>query len=198
VPAAASPQEEAAPTLSANNGVSSEVEPIPDAPIEATAPDPAVKASAEVAPGNEEEMDEDESDLDDLAKLKKHWPALVEQINARSKQMAAVFRDQEQVRPYSVSGKVVTISFKAPFYAQRARQDVQRTLVEQVLSRTLGHDCLLEAITFDEEDGASGNGGLPSKPSGPKEKGPKTPAPHETPRGRAAMNIFGIEKFEDQ
>ncbi len=26
----------------------------------------------------------------------------------------------------------------------------------------------------------------------------RPPAPHETPRGRAAMNIFGVEKFEDQ
>jgi DNA polymerase-3 subunit gamma/tau len=139
-----------------------------------------------------------EDDLDDLARLRKRWPGLVEQINARSKQMAAVFRDQTQVRPYGVAGKLVTISFKYPIHAQRARQDAQRALLEQVLSRTLGHDCLLEAITFDEEGKDPVEGGGRRAPNGPKEKGAKGPAPHETTRGRAAMNIFGIEKFEDQ
>jgi DNA polymerase-3 subunit gamma/tau len=152
------------------------------------------------AASNTEEMEEDQDDtgLDDLERLRKRWPGLVEQINARSKQMAAVFRDQTQVRPYGVSGKLVTISFKYPIHAQRARQDAQRALLEQVLSRTLGRDCLLEAITFDEEGKDPGDGGRRGAPNGPKEKGPKGPAPHETTRGRAAMNIFGIEKFEEQ
>jgi DNA polymerase-3 subunit gamma/tau len=147
---------------------------------------------------DEQQIEEDDSILDDLGRLKKVWPAIIEQINARSKAMAAVFRDQGQVRPYSVSGKTVTISFKSPFHAQRARQEMQRALLEQVLSRSLGRACLLETITFDQEGAAPDADGLPSKPNGAKEKAPKVPAPHETTRGKAAMNIFGIEKFEDQ
>jgi DNA polymerase-3 subunit gamma/tau len=73
---------------------------------------------------DEQQIEEDDSILDDLGRLKKVWPAIIEQINARSKAMAAVFRDQGQVRPYSVSGKTVTISFKSPVHGQRARQEM--------------------------------------------------------------------------
>jgi hypothetical protein len=141
-----------------------------------------------------------EEDGDELGKLKRLWPHLIDQINARSKQMAAVFRDSAQVRPYGVSGKTVTLSFRDQFYAQRARGDAQRKLLEDVLSRTLGRPCLLEAITFAEEAQGSGGGGdAGNGPGGkPASRGPKdkSPAPHETPRGRAVMNTFGIDKFE--
>jgi DNA polymerase-3 subunit gamma/tau len=145
----------------------------------------------------------EDEDGDELGKLKRLWPHLVDQINARSKQMAAVFRDQSQVRPYAVSGKTVTISFKYPIHAQRARGDQQRALLEQVLARTLGRPCLLEAITFDQEGstgddggGSSGGNGGPGGSNGGRGTKEKPPSPHETPRGRAAANTFGIEKFE--
>ena len=104
-----------------------------------------------------------------------------------------MFVDPDKVRPYAVNGKVCTISFRDPFHAQRSRGDQQRKLLEYALSKVLGYDCLAEAITFDQE--ASGGEGNPA----PKKTGPrdKPPAPHETPRGRAAMNIFGIQKFDE-
>jgi DNA polymerase-3 subunit gamma/tau len=135
---------------------------------------------------------------DELGRLRDLWPTLIEQLNARSKNVAGAFRDPTQVRPHTVTGKVVTISFRYPIQAKRSRSEPARSIIEQALTRTLGYDCVLEAILFDEEGGeALGDGpdGSPAEPRGPK---PKAPAPHETPRGRAAMNIFGIEKFEDQ
>lgn len=141
--------------------------------------------------------DAEYGDVDQLARLRRLWPHLLEQINARSKQMAAVFRDANQVRPYKVENRVVTISFLRPFHAGRARGEPQRTLLEQALSRTLGHPCIVETITFDQEGHEADEEGSAVPPNGPKDHGPKSPAPHETPRGRAAMNIFGIEKFED-
>ena len=149
-------------------------------------------ATEQVAPVDTAAEDED----DELSKLLRLWPNVIDQINARSKQMAAVFRDPAQVRPHSVGGKTVTISFKYPIHAQRARGEQQRSLLENVLSRVLGRPCLLEAITFEEEGGhGPANGGDGGKPAlrSPKDK---PPAPHETPRGRAVMNTFGIEKFE--
>jgi DNA polymerase-3 subunit gamma/tau len=160
------------------------------------------EAPPEEAPGVD--LSDNADDGDEFGKLQRLWPHLVDQINARSKQMAAVFRDNAQVRPYAVSGKTVTISFRYPIHAQRARGDQQRALLEQVLARTLGHPCLLEAITFDQEGndsgddgngstgGSGGNGGQPAS-NKPKNK---PPSPSETPRGRAAMNTFEIEKFE--
>lgn len=140
-----------------------------------------------------------EDDGDEFHKLQQLWPYLIDQINARSKQMAAVFRNPEQVHPYSISGKTVTISFRDPFHAKRARDDQQRALLEQVLSRALGHPCLLDAITFDQEGKEPAEGASQGGPGGklssikPKEK---LPSPSETTRGRAAMNTFGIDKFE--
>ena len=128
----------------------------------------------------------------ELDRLKRLWPRVVEQINARSKAMAAVFRDPDMVRPYSVTGNVCTISFRDPFHAGRSRGDQQRKLLEQALSRVLGYNCLAETITFDQE----GSTGADSpRKAGPREK---APAPHETPRGRAAMNIFGIQQFDEE
>jgi DNA polymerase-3 subunit gamma/tau len=139
----------------------------------------------------------DEDEGDDLGKLKRLWPNVIDQINARSKQMAAVFRDPTQVRPYGVAGKMVTISFRYPIHAQRARGEQQRSLLENVLSRVMDRPCLLEAITFDQEGHApSDTGGSNGPKPGPRNPNDKPPAPHETPRGRAVMNTFGIEKFE--
>jgi DNA polymerase-3 subunit gamma/tau len=134
---------------------------------------------------------------DELARLRKLWPALIEQLNARSKNVAGAFRDPTQVRPHNVSGKVVTISFRYPIQAKRSRSEPARGIIEQALTRTLGYACVLEAILFEEEVGSDtdSNDVAPSEPKGAK---PKPPAPHETPRGKAVMNIFGVEKFEDQ
>lgn len=180
-------------TAPANEGAS-QAEPIVE-------PVSALNGSVPAAPEGGDLADTTDDDGDELGKLRRHWSHLVDQINARSRQMAAVFRDQSQVRPYAVSGKVVTISFKSPFHAQRARGDQQRALLEQVLARTLGRPCLLEAITFDQEgtgSGGEGNGGMGGNGGSPAGRGPKEkpPSPHETPRGRAAANTFGIDKFE--
>ena len=134
----------------------------------------------------------------ELGRLKQLWPHLLDQINARSKGMAAVFRDPAQVRPFAVMDKTVTISFRYPIHAQRATGDAQRKLLEQALSNTLGHACLLETITFEEE-GRNGNDVSedPGDIVGKRKAKEKRPAPYETPRGRAVMNTFGVEKFED-
>jgi hypothetical protein len=147
-------------------------------------------------PPSSEEPVEDSGPLpgeSELERLKRLWPGVVEQINARSKPMAAVFRDSDKVRPYAVNAKVCTISFRYPIHAERSRGDQQRKLLEYALSKVLGYDCLAETITFDQE--ATGGEGDPApRKTGPREK---PPAPHETPRGRAAMNIFGIQKFDE-
>jgi len=135
---------------------------------------------------------------DELSRLQKLWPALIEQLNARSKNVAGAFRDPTQVRPHNVDGKMVTISFRYPIQAKRSRSEPARGIIEQALTRTMGYPCVLEAILFDEESGNGGANGADGNPAEPKGSKPKAPAPHETPRGRAAMNIFGIEKFEDQ
>jgi DNA polymerase-3 subunit gamma/tau len=162
---------------------------VPDAPTHAN--------GHEMPPAAEEPADDEdtaalpgESELDRLRRL---WPGVVEQINARSRAMGAVFQDPDKVRPYAINGKTCIISFRYPIHAERSRGDQQRKLLEYALGKVLGRDCLAETITFAEE--ASGGDGSPApKKGGPKEK---PPAPHETPRGRAAMNIFGIQKFDE-
>ena len=135
---------------------------------------------------------------DELGRLKQLWPHLLDQINARSKGMAAVFRDPAQVRPFAVVDKTVTISFRYPIHAQRATGDAQRKLLEQALSNTLGRACLLETITFEEEGRNGAEEGQSSRDvPGQRKAKEKRPAPYETPRGRAVMNTFGVEKFED-
>jgi DNA polymerase-3 subunit gamma/tau len=185
------------PAPARETAIASEHEPAAKLP-EAESADPSQDVAAAVTLDMAAPLEEIEDDgsLDEIGSLMRSWPSIIEQINARSKQMAAVFRDPAQVRPYGVSGQIVTISFRYPIHAQRARGEAQRALLEQVLTRTLGRPCLLEVITFDEEGNgptSDGEGGQPA-PRNPKGK---PPAPQETPRGRAAMNIFGIEKFED-
>jgi DNA polymerase-3 subunit gamma/tau len=170
----------------------------PSEPLEvaAVAPEAGPRPNGHEMPPAADEPAEGSAPLpgeSELDRLKRLWPRLVEQLNARSKQMAAVFAKPDLVRPYSVSGNVCTISFRDSFYAQRSRGDQQRKLLEYALTKVLGYNCLAETITFDQE--ASGGDGNPApKKGGTKEK---PPAPHETPRGRAAMNIFGIQKFDE-
>jgi hypothetical protein len=176
---------------------------------EPPATEPDMQIASEGSPSQEKEAEgqvedaasmetNDNLPVDELDHLKRVWPTLIEQINARSKNVAAVFRDPTQVRPYKVSGKIVTISFRYPIHANRSRSEPARSVIEQALTRTMGYECVLEAITFDQEGQDPGSGGSNSPTNESKGPRPKTPAPHETTRGRAAMNIFGIDKFDEQ
>ena len=134
---------------------------------------------------------------DELERLRELWPQLVDHIKARSPGMAAVFRDPAQTRPHAVFNGLCTISFLHPIHVTRSRMEKQRDLIEQSLSWVLGYPCRLESITFEEAE----NGIAPSdRPRGAGKSGHATaerPSPYNTTRGRAAMNIFGIEKFDD-
>jgi hypothetical protein len=135
---------------------------------------------------------------DELEQLRQLWPRLCEQISARSRPIGSAFRNPALVRPFAVKGSRVIISFRDPIQRTRSQGEPHRSIIEGALTRVLGHKCVLESILFSEEE----TGGPPTEPfsaemrgrAAPKEK--KT-APHETTRGRAAMNIFGITKFDD-
>jgi len=148
-------------------------------------------------------------DADELERLRSLWQNVADQIRARSKNMGGVFANPDMVRPARVSGGVATISFRDQFHAARSMTNSAsapyRDIIESALSRVLGYRCLLECITFEQEArGAFGgddmNGGGKPVPKGKGPKGPaapKQPSPYETTRGKAAMNIFGIDKFDD-
>gem|GEM_PF-4265137 len=140
------------------------------------------------------------TDGDELQRLQGLWVKIVDQINARSKNVASVFRDSNLVRPHSISANVVTLSFRYPIQADRCRKEPWRSVIEQAVSRVLGYQVRVESILFDQDEGASGvvNGGKGPSPAGgaPRSARP-TQSPYETTRGKAAMNIFGIDKFED-
>lgn len=135
---------------------------------------------------------------DDLERLRQGWPRLVEQINARSKAIASAFRNPDLVRPFNVVGNKVTVSFRHSIQAKRSQAEPQRSIIEESLARVLGHPCVLDSILFAEE----GSGGSSTEPfrgelnSGNAVK-EKKPSPYETTRGKAAINIFGIAKFDD-
>jgi DNA polymerase-3 subunit gamma/tau len=138
---------------------------------------------------------------DDFDQLVARWPDLVEQLRARSKDMAAVFRNTDMVRLVQVSGGVCVISFRDPLYAKRAMENTphpRRDVIESALSRVLGYRCRLEAITFAQEQaGRYGDSAELLDDSKGKHKAREKPSPYQTTRGKAAMNIFGIEKFEE-
>ncbi len=138
---------------------------------------------------------------DELGRLRELWPKLVDHIKARSTGMAAVFRDPSQTQPHMVVGNVCTIKFRDPIYVTRSRKQQQRDLIEQSLTWILGYSCRMESITFDEaEGGVSTTDADTEGPRRPDKSGHATaerPSPYNTTRGRAAMNIFGIEKFDD-
>jgi DNA polymerase-3 subunit gamma/tau len=134
---------------------------------------------------------------DELERLRELWPKLCDQISARSRNVGSVFRNPALVRAFSVKGNRVVISFRDPIQRNRSQSEPARTIIEESLDRVMGHKCILESILFSEEE----NGGPPTEPfpvdvRGKPAKEKKT-APHETTRGRAAMNIFGITKFDD-
>jgi DNA polymerase-3 subunit gamma/tau len=138
---------------------------------------------------------------DDYDRLAALWPDLVEQLRARSKDMAAVFRNTDMVRLVQVSAGVCVISFRDPLYAKRAMENTphpRRDVIESALSRVLGYRCRLEAITFAQaQSGRYGDAAEPLDESKGKHKAREKPSPYQTTRGKAAMNIFGIEKFEE-
>ncbi len=137
---------------------------------------------------------------DELERLRLLWPRLVEHISARSKSIGSAFRNSELVRPFKIDGEQVTISFQHKIQAERTRTEPYRSIIEDALNRVLGHKCILESILFSEEE----NGGQSADPSPDKGNGggkrvvkEKKPSPYETSRGRAAMNIFNITKFDE-
>lgn len=134
---------------------------------------------------------------DELERLKQLWPRLCDQISARSRNVGSVFRNPALVRAFSVKGSRIVISFRDPIQRNRSQAEPARTWIEEALSRVLGYKCILESILFTEEE----TGGPPTEPFPPEMRGKpgkeKKTAPHETTRGRAAMNIFGITKFDE-
>src|SRR5439155_12139254 len=126
---------------------------------------------------------------------------VIDQLNARSKAIAAVFRDPQQARPVAVSDGVCVISFRDSLHANRSMSDTpfpRRTAIETALSRVLGYPCRLQSITFEqEESGVMEDGESPSGGENARKGKRDRPAPHETTMGKAALNIFGIDKFDD-
>ncbi len=135
---------------------------------------------------------------DELERLQSLWPNVVDQINARSKTVGAVFRDVNLVRPLSFVGSLCTIGFQHPIHANRSKDERARGVIEGALSRVLGYQCRIESVTFAEAapggpSSSADNPGSEAKKKVSREK----PSPYETTRGRAALNIFGITKFDD-
>lgn len=134
---------------------------------------------------------------DELERLRLLWPKVCEQISARMKSVGVVFRQPDLVRPFAVRGNRVVISFQHSIQRDRSQKEPYRGAIEESLSRVLGYQCILESILFSEEEsGGASTEPFPSEMRGKAPKEKKT-APHETTRGRAAMNIFGITKFDD-
>ncbi len=134
---------------------------------------------------------------DELERLLGLWTDVVDQIRARSSHIAAAFRNPQLVRPLGLSGGICTIGFLYPLQAKRCRMEPWRSIIEQALSHVMGYPVRVESVTFDQiENGTPESGPLNGRAGGEQPR--PTPSPYETPRGRAAMNIFGITKFEDQ
>ncbi|HYP40635.1 MAG TPA: DNA polymerase III subunit gamma/tau [Chloroflexia bacterium] len=135
----------------------------------------------------------------ELERLNAAWPKLVDHIKAKSRPIAAAFNDPNQTRPHAVVGSTCTISFRDPIHVTRSKQEKQREVIEEALSWVLGYPCRVESITFAEAEVSSQSEGQARQPA--DGNGPNTarekPSPYDTPRGKAAMNIFGINKFDD-
>lgn len=135
---------------------------------------------------------------DELPKLKELWEDIAAQINARSKAMAAQFRNAEMIRPLGLRNGVCTIGFRDPFHARKVQVPPYRDIAETAISRVLGYPCRVECVTFAEAEGAKAAEGDPARSSpAAGNVAREKPSPYETTRGKAAMNIFGIDKFED-
>ncbi|HYO50261.1 MAG TPA: hypothetical protein VEW94_10460, partial [Chloroflexia bacterium] len=127
------------------------------------------------------------------------WPKLVDHIKVKSRAIASAFNDPNLTRPYAVVGSICTISFRDPIHVTHSKKEQQRQVIEDALSWVLGYPCRVESITFAEAETSSQSEGQARQPS--DGNGPNTtrekPSPYDTPRGKAAMNIFGINKFDD-
>lgn len=137
---------------------------------------------------------------DELERLMSLWQHVVDQINARSKNIAAVFGNPKLTRPISIAGGVCVISFLHPIHVtlSMTTDPPRRDIIEDALKRVLGYECRIEAITFEQVASGivSSEELAPGKQNGrntTKEK----PSPYESTRGKAALNIFDIEKFDD-
>ena len=131
------------------------------------------------------------------------WPDFVAQLRARSKSMAAVFGNPDLVKPVSLSGGLCTISFRDALYAERSMDNSpphhRRDVIEAALSRVLGYTCRIECVGPNHGGSGPRRGEEypPDDPPGGGKAPPAKPSPYDTTLGKAARNIFGIEKFED-
>jgi DNA polymerase-3 subunit gamma/tau len=137
----------------------------------------------------------------DLARLVGLWSDVADQINARSKAMAAVFRNTEMVRPISLDNGVCLLGFRDRNYATTYvtnHPHPRRDVIESALARVLGYKVTIESITFEQlASGKTPGDEDPSPRPSARNATREKPSPYETTRGKAAMNIFGIEKFEE-
>jgi len=172
-------------------------------PVHEREPEPApAKAEAQEDVEPETPAQDAEPQADDLEKLRTQWPNFVEQIKARSRAMASVYANTAMVRPVEVKNGVAVIAFRDPIHAKRSSVNEPgkpyRDVIETALYRVLGYKCRVECITFAQaEAGNRADDAPPASGNGAKKPKSKGPEPHETSRGKAAMNIFDIEKFED-
>ena len=83
--------------------------------------------------------------------------------------------------------------------ASRSREAKAREIIEAALTRVLGYPCRIESATFDELEAGIEPGAErpPQKANGRAAVKEKT-SPYDTTRGKAAMNIFGISKFDEK
>lgn len=136
--------------------------------------------------------------LDELERLRALWPDLVAQINARSKAMAVQFRNADMVRPIQLLGNVCTIGFLHQFHAEKCGASPYRDIIDDGLSRVLGYRCTSECITFERaESGVASVEETPPGKQNSRNAAREKPSPYESTRGKAAMNIFDIEKFDE-
>src|SRR5262249_16736245 len=99
--------------------------------------------------------------------------------------------------PLRVQNNLCTIGFLHQFHAEKCRVSPYRDILEGALSRVLGAKCISECVTFDQGASADISGGAPARKATGKNTPRDTPSPYDTTPSKAAMNIFGIDKFED-
>jgi DNA polymerase-3 subunit gamma/tau len=134
----------------------------------------------------------------DFERLVERWSDVLDQMKARNPKMATFFRNGDLVRVQSLSNGLCTIAFRDPFHAKLMQDPQRRETAEVAISRVLGYTCRVESITFEQADKGLFDAGRPQSNGGNgRNKTKEKPSPYETSRGKAAINIFGIEKFED-
>jgi DNA polymerase-3 subunit gamma/tau len=193
---------------SANGRAESDVAPYLDPPRE---PSPVADAVAEAPAAPQQTRSESlpaPAASGELRQLEAGWGDVVEQIRARNPKMAIVYANPDLVRPVVVSEGICTLAFRDAIYVQRSMvndaRSPNRDIVEAALSKVLGRATRIECITMKQYE--AGNWGDDPRPTRPGARSNserssrparETPSPYTSSRGKAAMNIFGIEKFDD-